>query len=86
MKGLVKDMVKENPADRPTIGEVVARFQTIRDSLHWWTLRRPIDRRRWPAWFRLSRMLPIAFRNMRYIVSGIGAIPTYTYPTADVSD
>ena len=77
MKGLVADMVKEDPADRPTMEEVVTRFRMIRNSLHWWTLRRPIDRRWYPTVFRVLRMFPAMCRNVCYIIRGISAVPTY---------
>ena len=39
MKPLVNDMVQDDPEKRPTIHEVVSRFNKLRRSLHWWTLR-----------------------------------------------
>ena len=75
MKDLVADMLKEAPAERPTINEVVTRFHDISTALHWWTLRRPIHHRQYPSAIRLFRMLPIALHNVRYILSRISAIP-----------
>ena len=46
MRSLVDDMVQDDPAKRPTMDEVVQRFDKIRASLSWWTLRRrlvPLD-------------------------------------------
>ena len=37
MKDLVADMLKEAPAECPTINEVVTRFHDISTALHWWT-------------------------------------------------
>jgi len=39
MQSLVADMVQDDPSKRPTIHEVVAHFDNIRNSLYWWTLR-----------------------------------------------
>ena len=76
MKDLVADMVNDVPAERPTMNQVVARFRKICSSLHWWTLRRPIDRRSYPSVIRFIRMLPTAFHTIRYISTRISAIPT----------
>ncbi|KZV60309.1 hypothetical protein PENSPDRAFT_694368 [Peniophora sp. CONT] len=75
MEDLVTDMMKEVPADRPSMDDVVARFDEICASLHWWTLRRPIDWRWIPAVIRWVRVVPIAFRQLRYICSGTSSIP-----------
>lgn len=80
MKELVADMVKEVPAERPSMNEVVARFGEICASLHWWTLRRPIDKRRYPAIVRAVRMTPQALRTLRYICLGTPSIPGYPQP------
>ena len=39
MKPLVNDMVQDDPAKRPTVHEVVSRFNKLRRSLFWWKLR-----------------------------------------------
>ena len=39
MKPLVKEMVQDDPSQRPTIHQVVERFSRLRKSLPWWTLR-----------------------------------------------
>jgi hypothetical protein len=39
MKGLVADMTKANPEQRPTMGEVVTRFSEITKRLSSWKLR-----------------------------------------------
>ncbi|VDB95698.1 unnamed protein product [Peniophora sp. CBMAI 1063] len=55
MRELVDDMIKEDPAERPTMPVVVGRFHLIRWHLPWWTLRRPVDSRRDSAIVRVSR-------------------------------
>ncbi|VDB94268.1 unnamed protein product [Peniophora sp. CBMAI 1063] len=47
MKKLVADMTKDDPAERPTMDEVVARFENISSSLSSVTLRRPVTRCYW---------------------------------------
>ncbi|KAI0312589.1 hypothetical protein OF83DRAFT_1066934 [Amylostereum chailletii] len=44
--GLVADMMREEPSERPDIDEVISRFQKIRSSLSWWKLRSPVIYRR----------------------------------------
>lgn len=39
MDSLVNDMVQVDPMKRPTMNEVVERFEQIRRSLPWWKLR-----------------------------------------------
>lgn len=39
MTSLIEDMVQEDPTKRPTIDEVVRRYEAIRHSLAWWKLR-----------------------------------------------
>lgn len=75
MKELVADMMKEVPSERPSMAEVVRRFEDIRVSLHWWTLRRRIDERKFPKVLRLVRMVPTMFRTLRYITFRIPAVP-----------
>lgn len=45
MELLVADMVKTNPARRPTMDRVVARFSEIRSKLSTWKLRLRMARR-----------------------------------------
>ena len=39
MKPLIDDMVQDDPSKRPSMEEAKVRFERIRDSLSWWTLR-----------------------------------------------
>lgn len=77
MKGLVADMVKEIPAERPRMDEVVARFRKISAELRWWTLRRPTDKRKYPAIIRAVRMVPQVLRTLHYVVNGISSVPVF---------
>ncbi|KZV74540.1 hypothetical protein PENSPDRAFT_681919 [Peniophora sp. CONT] len=91
MEKLVADMVKDNPVDRPTMDDVMARFQELVAKLRPWTLRRPIKSRLWmsllpiPAPVRVVMTIPVAFRAMRYILSRTPAIPVMPTPPLDGS-
>ncbi|KAK7028445.1 kinase domain-containing protein [Favolaschia claudopus] len=43
-KPLIEDMTHQDPAMRPTIGEVIERFDKMTRKLSWWHLRRPGQR------------------------------------------
>ena len=75
MRDLVTDMVKEIPSERPTMDEVVARFDRIQASLSSWTLRRPIKKRKWPLLLRAIMKIPGVFRAVQYAMSGTPAVP-----------
>ena len=75
MRALVAEMIRDVPDERPSIHEVVARFRRISASLNWWTLRRPIDRRIYPAIFRVARMSVVLWRDVRYILFGTSPVP-----------
>ncbi|KAJ7147591.1 hypothetical protein C8R43DRAFT_889585 [Mycena crocata] len=75
MQTLVQDMVADNPTKRPTIDEVVMRFDKIRRSLSTWKLRsRPIPRKEIQL-VTLFRAIPHWFRRIGYILRGIPAVP-----------
>ena len=75
MRPLVESMTANDPSQRPTMDEVVARFQEIKDGLPWWTLRRPVDKRWIPMVVRAFRKLPALCRAVRYMVAGVPAVP-----------
>lgn len=49
MAPLIADMVQDDPSKRPTIDEVVARFEKLRKALPWWKLRSRLVRKDEPA-------------------------------------
>jgi len=75
MLPLVNDMVQDDPTKRPTIDEVVNRFQQIYRSLSWWSLRsRPVpgDEISRGRLFRRTRHF---FRTTVYILTLRSALP-----------
>ncbi|KAJ7141188.1 kinase-like domain-containing protein [Mycena epipterygia] len=74
MRSLVNDMVAQDPAQRPTMDEVVVRFAAIRSSLSWWKLRSRIAKQ---SDFPLFRSFNHWFRRIGYILRRTPAIPCY---------
>ncbi|KAA1473369.1 hypothetical protein DENSPDRAFT_802484 [Dentipellis sp. KUC8613] len=75
MKGLIADMVQDDPSKRPKIDEVVARFAKIRKSLYPWQLRaRPIRKKEWKV-VTLWRLPGHFARAVRFVVTQKPAIP-----------
>ena len=77
---LVQDMIQPDPSKRPTIGEVVRRFDELLKRVRFWTLRsRPvrIDEESVVRWFRNTRHV---FRTVRYVISRKSAIPVPSSP------
>lgn len=76
MNPLVDDMTATDPASRPTMDEVITRFEAILASLSTWKLRSRVvhkDDLRIAAPFR---MIPHWMRRMKYIVKRTPAIPS----------
>ncbi len=66
---LIRDMVQDDPARRPTIEEARARYLKIRASLSWWKLRsRLVYRKDWS--------IPGAYRACRHVVRTVGYLAT----------
>ena len=77
MRPLVDAMTVEKPEERPTMEEVVRRFEEIRKGLSSWKLRsRVINRSDW-ALFGFFRFFAHWRRRVVYIVKRIPPIPTY---------
>ena len=74
MRPLVDDMVQEDPAKRPNMDEVVERFDKIRASLGWWTLRKrlvPLEDE-----FPIPATIRHLFRTAIDILAFRSALPT----------
>ncbi|KAJ7637160.1 hypothetical protein FB45DRAFT_1056375 [Roridomyces roridus] len=71
---LVDEMTRMDPASRPTIDQVVQRFDELTSQLSWRHLRQPGQRCRWPA--RLAQRL----RQLWRIVTAVPALPPYAPP------
>jgi hypothetical protein len=76
MESLVADMVKSDPAKRPTMDEVVARFSVIRSKLSIWKLRSRMTRRYelWPV-TTIWRSVGHWYRTIGYVLGRKAAIP-----------
>ena len=76
MTELVRDMVQDDPARRPTIDVVVQRFAGIKKALPWWKLRsrlvEPKERLSYKIWHHVKS----AARALGYLVTFRPAIPS----------
>ena len=68
-------MTQETPADRPTIDEVVARWQAIRSTLSMKALRMRLVGREEDDVSRLYKGFVHAFRTVSYILRSIPPVP-----------
>ena len=75
MQGLVSAMTDESPEKRPTIEEVIERFDHIRNSLSNTKLRSPISLKEDPRLFIAFRHIRQLIRTGRYVVFKKAAIP-----------
>ena len=75
MVGLVDPMTDENPAERPTIENVISRFSYIRDSLSEFKLRSLIISKKDPSLVTSYRYVRQVVRTVEYIILQKAAIP-----------
>jgi len=75
MKHLIDDMVQDDPTLRPTIDQVVGRFETMRRRLHWWTLRRRLIENSESLSDTILRTIHHAFRTTAHILLLRSAVP-----------
>jgi hypothetical protein len=76
MKRLVADMVHEDPKQRPTMEEVVARFENIIEHLSRWKLRSRLGSKEEGRLRRVTRSIVHWTKQIIPIVRGIPPIPT----------
>jgi hypothetical protein len=81
MKPLVSDMVQADPAKRPTIDEVVERFEKIQKKLSWWKLRSRVIKKTEITIFHPKRVMDHWLRRVRFVFRRVPAIPTPPTPT-----
>ncbi|KAJ7091961.1 hypothetical protein B0H15DRAFT_777902, partial [Mycena belliarum] len=74
MEALVADMVQDDPAKRPNIDEVVARFEKIMGGLSSWKLRSRVVKKTESPWHLIRRASHLV-RRIRFIVLRVPAIP-----------
>ncbi|KAJ7602658.1 hypothetical protein DFH06DRAFT_1023579 [Mycena polygramma] len=72
MEPLIGDMMLQEPAQRPTIGEVIQRFDELCRKLSSWHLRQPGQ--------RFYTILPQRWRQLKRVSRRVPAIPPYTPP------
>jgi serine/threonine protein kinase len=77
MAPLVTDMVQDEPSKRPTIDEVVTRFEEIRKGLSSWKLRSRVSKEKDNVIATaLTRVVPHWARRVGFIAKRVPAIPT----------
>jgi len=76
IEGLVADMVQDDPQKRPSMDEVVSRFDQIRNGLSSWKLRSRIVNRDEPRFLGFFRSVVHWTRGIGRIVRRIPAVPT----------
>jgi hypothetical protein len=75
MQPLVTDMVQDDPNQRPTIDEVVARFEKIRQGLSSWKLRSRVVKRRDSPIPNIYRSITHWYRRVTFIVTWVPPVP-----------
>lgn len=75
MQDLINEMTHDNPAQRPSIEEVVAKFSRIQKSLSGFKLRSTIIAKHDSILNSMFRRAGQALRTFRYICSRKAAIP-----------
>ncbi|KAH7889055.1 hypothetical protein F5I97DRAFT_1935427 [Phlebopus sp. FC_14] len=76
MVPLLADMLQDDPSKRPTMDEVVQRFDSIRASLSSWKLRSRVVERHESAMERMTRATAHWARRVWFVVRRVPAIPT----------
>ncbi|EIW62688.1 uncharacterized protein TRAVEDRAFT_69009 [Trametes versicolor FP-101664 SS1] len=76
MKPIVDDMVRDEPASRPNMDQVVARFDLLLGSLSTWKLRARLPQRNEYWMVRLFRAIAHTFRTIFYILTLRPALPS----------
>ena len=76
MRPLIADMVQRDPSKRPTMGEVIQRFATIRTGLSTWKLRSRVVSKGEKAYQGVVHAASHWVRQIVFIARGIPAVPT----------
>ncbi|KIJ18440.1 hypothetical protein PAXINDRAFT_167041 [Paxillus involutus ATCC 200175] len=72
---LIADMVQQDPSKRPTMDEVVKRFDTIRAGLRSWKLRSRVVDKRESVFEGVIRGTSHWIRRIGFVVRGVPAVP-----------
>ena len=75
MQPLVADMVQDDPNQRPSIDEVVARFEKIRQGLSSWKLRSRVVKRGDTIIPGIYRSITHWYRRVAFIATKVPPIP-----------
>jgi len=75
MEALVADMVQDDPAKRPNVDEVVARFETIHQGLSFWKLRSRVVQEGERALGGFFRSIWHWARRIQFVVTGVPSVP-----------
>jgi hypothetical protein len=75
MRDLVDEMTHVDPAKRPLIEDVVAKFSHIRRSLSGFKLRSPLVSKHKPCLLTVFRRAKQALLTLQYIFLGKAAVP-----------
>ncbi|EJF57672.1 hypothetical protein DICSQDRAFT_91991 [Dichomitus squalens LYAD-421 SS1] len=75
LQPLIDDMVQDEPAKRPTIQQVVWRFELLRGSLSTWRLRSRLATRNEDWLVRSLRVIAHVFRTVLYVLTFRPALP-----------
>lgn len=73
---LINDMIQDDPSKRPTMDEVVSRFDDIRRKLSWWKLRSRLIETSEGNFERFVRSVRHAVRTTIHVIRSRPAIPT----------
>ena len=79
MAGLITDMVQDDPGKRPTIDEVVTRFNDIQKGLSSWKLRSRVVKINDNGLVGFFRGITHWSRRVQYIVRRVPAVPLHAY-------
>lgn len=75
MQDLVDEMTHDNPATRPLIEDVTAKFSHIHKSLTGFKLRSPLVSKHKPSLFTIFSRAKHALLTLQYILSRKAAVP-----------
>ncbi|KAJ6507304.1 hypothetical protein C8R47DRAFT_1239109 [Mycena vitilis] len=77
LRPLAHDMINPKPEERPTMDEVVARFEVLVSGLSTWKLRSAVlGRDEWPI-LALPHLVRHWYRRIGYMLRGVPPIPDY---------
>ncbi|KAL6303560.1 kinase-like domain-containing protein [Sparassis latifolia] len=76
MNGLVADMVQQEPKKRPTIDQVISRFDDIWPQLSSWKLRSELVRKHDDVLLRFFKIIRHVYRTVKYVAGRLPPLPT----------